>query len=717
MLTTISGASESDAARDAPPPVPVGYDAFRQWDRLPYIRLGVRAYMQSTYDRTGGNEAADASHFLRQDDENHNVTLDTAGPGVLYFVRTNHWHGSPWHYMVDGVDHVVTESTTADPEHPVAGSTFEPREAFPNPLTLTWSTTNGADLSWVPIPFESSLSLAYARTHYGTGYYIWHRFADGAAGLSAPIRSWDPSVPPPDDVLELLQRAGDDIAPADETTEISEGTLDLPASGSALVTEIRRAPAMVRALVFTVPKEAAREFGRATLRITWDDRAQPSIDAPVALFFGTGTLHNASNREYLVKGLPVHVRFDDATARLAMFYPMPFTRSARIELVGGSAPVTRIGWQVRTLPYADPPGWVGYFHATFRDHQLPVPGEDLLLLDTDDVEGQEHGWCGSFVGTSFVFSDQADLTTLEGDPRFFFDDSRTPQAYGTGTEEWGGGGDYWGGVTMTLPFAGHPVGAKAAEDAATDEDRIESAYRFLWADVMPFGKRARIQLEHGGHDDTAEHYRTVAYWYGLPSACLALTDTLHVGDAEDEAAHRYRSPTASAVETLSSRYEWGVDHLGPREIFPEETDSGRHMTGTSEFMLRIRPDNHGVLLRRKLDYGYPDQTADVEIAEDRDGAPFVPAGRWQVAGSNTCVFSNPDGELAPAEHQIQTSNRRFREDEFLIASQLTRGKSAIRIRVRFVPRDLPLYPGAPAAELAYSEFRYWAYAYVMPAWP
>ncbi len=32
-----------------------------QWDRWPYQRIGVRAYMRSTYDRTGGNDAADAS--------------------------------------------------------------------------------------------------------------------------------------------------------------------------------------------------------------------------------------------------------------------------------------------------------------------------------------------------------------------------------------------------------------------------------------------------------------------------------------------------------------------------------------------------------------------------------------------------------------------------------------------------------------------------------
>ena len=93
--------------------IPVGLDAYRMWDRWPYQRIGARAYMRSTYDRRGGNETADASHFLYQAAEDFNVTLDVEGKGVLYFVRTNHWHGSPWHYEVDGVDHIVQETTTA----------------------------------------------------------------------------------------------------------------------------------------------------------------------------------------------------------------------------------------------------------------------------------------------------------------------------------------------------------------------------------------------------------------------------------------------------------------------------------------------------------------------------------------------------------------------------------------------------------------------------
>ena len=97
-----------------------GLDAYRLWERWPYQRIGARAYMRSTYDRAGGNERADASHFLYQTADDFNVTLDVQGPAILYFVRYNHWHGSPWHYEVDGHDHIVRETSTADPLHPAA---------------------------------------------------------------------------------------------------------------------------------------------------------------------------------------------------------------------------------------------------------------------------------------------------------------------------------------------------------------------------------------------------------------------------------------------------------------------------------------------------------------------------------------------------------------------------------------------------------------------
>src|SRR5437870_3515315 len=84
--------------------------------------------------------------------------------------------------------------------HPAPDSVFLPPELFPNPLAWTWSRTQGADLTWVPIPFERSFQMAYSRTHYGTGYCIYHQYVRGAR-LSGPLRSWDAKTPPDRDVL------------------------------------------------------------------------------------------------------------------------------------------------------------------------------------------------------------------------------------------------------------------------------------------------------------------------------------------------------------------------------------------------------------------------------------------------------------------------------------------------------------------------------------
>lgn len=710
----------------APPAIPVGLDAYRQWENWPLQRVGVRAYMRSTYDRKGGNERADAAHFLYQLAEDKNVTLHVEGPGVLYFARYNHWHGSPWNYEVDGRDHLVTETSTATPDQPVENSVFEPRALFPNPLTWTWSITKGANLMWVPIGFEKSFRMMYGRTFYGTGYYIYHHY-DPAAVLSQPVRAWD-RRPPGQDVLELLARAGTDLVPAADSIEgkalglrRQEGKLALPAGGgTAHVATLGGGPTTLRALNFSARRADAVAFGRAWLRITWDGAAQASIDAPLALFHGAGTLYNRDDRKFLVKALPVNVRFDVDRVHLACYFPMPFAREARIELLNPpDAPaIEDVQWSLRTAPLRTPMAHVGHLHATYRDHPRPVEGEDLVLLDTRVTEGGGD-WSGSFIGTSFIFTHRAKLGTLEGDPRFFFDDAQSPQAYGTGTEEWGGGGDYWGGRNMTLPLVGHPCGVRKPEDARDPEDLVHSAYRFLLADLMPFGKNAVIRLEHGGANESHEHYQTLTYWYGTNRATLVRTDRLQIADAASERLHDYASPDASAPYEIESRYEWGVDQFKDRVIFPPHKDLGRTTRGSSEFTLNVDPGNLGVLLRRKLDYQFPNQRAEVSVAVVRDGTvgEFKPAGIWFLAGSNTCLFSNVKTELSPSAHVVQTSNRRFRDDEFLISRALTKDASRIRVRVKFTPVDIPLLPGAPLAERAWSEIRYDAYSYVPPESP
>jgi hypothetical protein len=730
--------------------------------------------------------------------------------------------------------------------------------------------------------------MAYSRTHYGTGYYIYQQFVRGIP-LSQPIRAWDGKTPPDKGVLELINRAGTDLAPRAGTAgvvQIGGDGLTLNKDATLPLQTIKPpGPAMLRSLEFSAPRDQAIALGRSLLCVTWDEQSHPSIKAPLALFFGAGTLYNRDEREFLVKAFPVHVRFDAERVHLACYFPMPFFRTAKIELIGnGASELTNIRWSARYQPFHDPAEHVGYFHATYRDHPNPERGLDLVLLDTREEEGGGD-WSGQLVGTSFIFSDRANLRTLEGDPRFFFDDSQTPQAQGTGTEEWGGGGDYWGGANMTLPFAGHPTGAPNEQSAKNEEDKIESAYRFLLGDLMPFGKNAVIRLEHGGENDSTDHYQTVTYWYGRHGASLVKTDGLKVGDAASERVHRYLSPQASEPYELTSRYEWSLDRLSnggrplpnpadcaefefeadagriftiwvrgqnldgkntsdafwmqfddeiggtrlgatyahplgfgnwldgfpahtsawssalpqdapqtisftrsgkhrlriqPRgpghileqiwlstaqktlppperkappasrdeivlnpsdavvlkgkvkrngdrtldidgqptgssstEVYPAHADRGRVTTGSSEFRLKLELKNLGVLLRRKLDYSFSNQRAEVFVAEE-NGGDWKPAGVWYLAGSSTCVYSNPKEELGATQHTVQTSNRRFRDDEFLIPRDLTEGRSVIRVRVNFTPVNVSLLPGRPVDAQGWSELRYDAYCFLLP---
>ena len=135
--------------------------------------------------------------------------------------------------------------------------------------------------------------------------------------------------------------------------------------------------------------------------------------------------------------------------------------------------------------------------------------------------------------------------------------------------------------------------------------------------------------------------------------------------------------------------------------------------------MEIQPDNWGVLLRRTLDYSFPNQRAEVFIADasrepNSGNGKWEKAGVWYLAGSNTCVFSNPPEELGATRHIVQTSNRRFRDDEFLLPRSLTRGRKAVRVRIHFIPVTTPLFPGYPLSDLAWSEIRYNAYCFVLP---
>lgn len=153
-----------------------------------------------------------------------------------------------------------------------------------------------------------------------------------------------------------------------------------------------------------------------------------------------------------------------------------------------------------------------------------------------------------------------------------------------------------------------------------------------------------------------------------------------------------------------------------KEIYPAHEEDGRYTRGTSEFAVKVDSLNKGILLRRTMDYSFPNQKAEVYIGTGSESKPdWQLAGIWYVAGSNTCVYSNPPGELDSRVYNVQTSNRRFRDDEFLIPAKFTQHHTSIRVRLKAIKDETELYPDYRfPRESALSELRYAVYSFIVP---
>ena len=282
--------------------------------------------------------------------------------------------------------------------------------------------------------------MAYSRTFYGTGYYIYHQFVDGTP-LSRPIESWDGATPPASDVLELVGRAGSDIAPAAGSRrrrgrEAASSTCRRGRSDGG-VAQRRRSADDPRARAVGAGETQALAFSNARLRVTWDDRAR-ALDrrAGRALLRRRHPLQPRRSR-VPGQGVPQRHPVPGRPRPPAVLLP-DAVLPRRDDRAGRRQPTTidDVRFAVRHAPFTDPPNHVGYFHATYRDHPAPEIGQDLVLLDTAKTEGGGD-WSGSFVGTTYTFTHDAVLNTLEGDPALLL--RRQPNAAGAGHRERGVG--------------------------------------------------------------------------------------------------------------------------------------------------------------------------------------------------------------------------------------------------------------------------------------
>src|SRR6266404_5168915 len=252
-------------------------------------------------------------------------------------------------------------------------------------------------------------------------------------------------------------------------------------------------------------KQGSANHGEMLLRMYWDGNARPAVEAPLGDFFA-----NAFGERREVISLPVVVEDGDS---YNCFWPMPFRKSARIEIVNQSEkPISLLYYNIDWIKKTKLPKDTPYFYAQYRQEYPAAGGKDYVILDT---KGRGH-----YVGTVLAVRTRSPAWFGEGDEKIYIDAETKPSIWGTGTE------DYflcaWGLKQTSTPYFGVPY-----FDQWGIVGGHTSAYRWHINDPIVFNKGIKVSFEHFGWvapdenpnykstswNEREDDYASVAFWY------------------------------------------------------------------------------------------------------------------------------------------------------------------------------------------------------------
>lgn len=272
-----------------------------------------------------------------------------------------------------------------------------------------------------------------------------------------------------------------------------------------------KGPAEITMIHFALPQshfaKPARLLGRdLRLRVFWDGESSPSVEVPLVDFF----CDPAGLRESLSTALVNKRRGFNA------YFPMPFRRSARIELVydGPVKPGEEL-WRLmpcysyvmyRTLKRV--PGDTGYFHASWRQEGLLLGQRDYLALEARG-KGKFVGWNVTVrsPGRSHYPVDENEKFHIDGEPEASIEFQGLEDSFGF---SWG-----FPETESIFPLTGYFSFFKGA-----------AAYRFFLQDAISFDKSLRVAIGFGAREDpmfrrefskrgSTLQLSSTAYWYQI----------------------------------------------------------------------------------------------------------------------------------------------------------------------------------------------------------
>ncbi len=273
---------------------------------------------------------------------------------------------------------------------------------------------------------------------------------------------------------------------------------------------------------FTIATDERDYLSTTRLKIYWNGAESPAVDVPFGLFHaqGHGVVRNLNSAFLTVRARPElnHNLQNRNVAGFNSYFPMPFSRSARIEIENASdEPIRALYFQIDYQKWASAPSPV-HFHARYRETAAePYPGDEAGHFTARNIDGADNHsvletkGVGHFIG--MVLSvDAAGRGWWEGDEMIWIDGEAEPSIYGTGTEDYFGGA--WGfRGEYNMPYHGLSVMLKIPERPDWQAGKF-TVYRFHERDPIPFTRSIRVSIERGHNNHRRDSlYRSIAYWY------------------------------------------------------------------------------------------------------------------------------------------------------------------------------------------------------------
>jgi hypothetical protein len=271
----------------------------------------------------------------------------------------------------------------------------------------------------------------------------------------------------------------------------------VPAGQRVTLADIRGA-GCIRHIWITVPppsKDYApgpNTWRDIVIRMWWDGAKTPCVEAPLGDFFGIG--QGAS--------VPLVSQMTTVTEGrgLNCYWPMPFAKSARIEVENqGPNDVREFFFQIDGERLRKLDKRMGRFHAQWRRENPTTLRKDYTILE---AKGR-----GQYVGTMLSLVPLSGDWWGEGEVKFYIDGDREfPTIAGTGTEDYFGSA--WGLGENSAPYHGTPLerGGRA------------SMYRWHVPDPVRFKRDLRVAIQNIGYGkdglfERSDDMCSTAYWY------------------------------------------------------------------------------------------------------------------------------------------------------------------------------------------------------------